>query len=151
MAAIPQTIESEVIVVDEGDGVFFRGADGLGPSGGLPVVFAVVIRNPWGKRLAEMHSQSVDVGLIHVAEFEEFLLGFVSFGEGHAVLGELDAHFVQDFWRQAVGFRRTGRGAEDLAEISDRVARNGEGKLGLLGAGAFNAGDGEGASVQDGG
>src|SRR5277367_2578691 len=51
---------------------------------------------------------------------------------------------------QAVLGQRNRRGAENLRQVGDRVARDGEGKLRLFLASAVYADDDQRASVQDG-
>ena len=138
-----------MIVVEDVGGIFGFDPGDLRPGGGLPIVFVLFLRNPGGKCLAKMGGQGVDVGFVHFAKVGEFLVGFGGGEKDGTVFGQFGANLMQGFGGQAVFGERARRGAKDLAEIDDGVTSDGEGELGLLGAAAFDAGDGESAGIEN--
>src|SRR5438132_11511772 len=124
-------------------------AGGLGPGGGLPIIFAFFLRNPGRKRLVQIVGQRVDVRLIHFAELQEFAVGLFAVTKFHAVLGKNVADAAQILRSQAVVRQRLGSRTEDLRKIDDGVTRNRKSKLGLFFTSAFDPNNDDRASVQN--
>ena len=60
-----------MVVVVLGSGLRFEEAGGLTPGGGLPVVFALFLRDPGRNCLVEIPGQRENVRLVHAAKFDK--------------------------------------------------------------------------------
>lgn len=140
--------ELEVVVV-MGSGLGLEEAGGLAPSGGLPVVFAFLDWDPGRQKLIEIRSERENIRFVHVTQFEEARVSGCAIMEFEAVLREDIADAAKLGRRKTIARQRTRRGAEDLREIDDGVAGDGEGEFSLTFAGAVDADHDERAGVED--
>src|SRR5262245_45298489 len=107
----PQKLEMIVVVVR---GLRLEEPGGLAPGGGLPVVLAFFDRDPRRERLIQIRSESKDIRLVHVAEFNQAEVGGRAVVELQTVLRENVADAAQFRGRKAVLGQGSRRGAENL-------------------------------------
>ena len=99
--------------------------------------------------MVEVRGQGKDVGLVHIAKFDEAGAGGFVVIELEAVLGKNVTNAAEFGSGEAIFGQGARRRAEDLREIYDGVARDREGEFGLAFAGAFDADEDQGAGIEN--
>ena len=96
-----------------------RRTGSLGPGGGLPVVFALFERNPWGQGQQEIGSQGENIGFVHGTQTSQVEIGLLASEKIEALQGEGVANASEVFGWKAIRKGRARRGLEDLGQIHD--------------------------------
>ena len=116
----------------------------------LPVVSAGMVGDEGWERHAEVVCKWVSVALVEGAHFSQACFDVAIAAEADAFGAEMVVEALECNVWEAVGHLGTGFEGEDLSKVDEGVTSHEEGELGLAGRFLLNAGDEQGACVEDG-
>ena len=137
------------MIVDLVAGMFERlSLDGAVPRAALPIIFLAAVVNPGRKSHLEAATQAVQIRFVDLAKLRQLFGSIGIVIDGHAAKCQLCLDALSIFQTEPIGIGRTVLRIDHLRQINSRVARHGEGELGLVGVDAIDAGHHERSYVE---